>query len=133
MILVAGFAVRMRSVAAMPSQPGIRTSITTTSGRVASIRRTASSPSCAGDDGHVGLAADQRLEALEDDRMVVHDGDRDRSRGTDGFHVILIRLPDMSPGVGQEPDPGRFLGHRMFATPARPAYRSTGHLHGPIG
>ena len=79
MMIRAGLpAATMRRVASMPSTPGMRTSISTTSGDVASTTATASPPSLGlADNLDVVAGVEDHAEPCPHQRLIVGDDDSD--------------------------------------------------------
>ena len=72
-----GLRAAMRRVASMPSTPGMRTSIRTTSGLISRQRDGLRSVAGLGDDLDVRLRFEDRAKAAADERFVVDEQDAD--------------------------------------------------------
>ena len=109
----------MRLVAARPSIPGMRMSMSTTSGRCSRASATASlTVVCLADHDDVGLGVEQRAKAGPHERLIVGEDDRDHRVSRVGTgRWATTRKPPPSLGPASTVPPSAAARSRMPAMP----------------
>ena len=118
-------------VASIPSITGMRTSISTTSGRCSPLSRTASAPSAgARDDGDVGLRVEQRGKPGAHDLLVVGDERADHDAAPAMGRVTSTTKPPPS-AAPHENVPPAIVARSRIPTRPWPAVSSPSAGPGP--